>query len=505
MIDKIAAIYIRRSDKDEDDADISDDVQLAVCRSRLPAGLRYEVFNDSGGDRRRNSGYTPNRGEYQRMLAWLRDGRLAMVVAYNSSRFNRNTESSLSLYREAMDHGVLIVTGAIDPEQLKTGDGKFMFTVNAAVDEKRRNDDSKNALDRARRLFEKAEPHGADPYGYRTRKAWSATKQAMVVVRPRTWEVVGDEADIVRRIFAMLTTRSTSDIAAALNAEGVRRRNRRLWTRDSVKDIARRRLVYLGNVTRGRDGDVESVAGRHEPIITDDMDRASTAGQRQRFHAGRRPKKHRTYPLIGLVHHECGFRLHGQTRVARGHEWRYYVCRRCGVSVGGVEAERVVFDAIGTMRLPEKAIDRARDVLADRLKVPRGGLVDRQRQALLTRLANLRKQHEWGDITDDEYFAAKRQVAAMLAEVPAIDKLVLFDQHRRVLTTMVANVEAASPPLRAELARRLIRRIVARGRKVSVQDIEWAGPVKPFFLPLEAPPDGFEPPTQALGRPRSIH
>jgi hypothetical protein len=38
------------------------------------------------------------------------------------------------------------------------------------------------------------------------------------------------------------------------------------------------------------------------------------------------------------------------------------------------------------------------------------------------------------------------------------------------------------------------------------QQIVWAAPVRPFFESalLEAPPEGIEPPTQALGRPRSI-
>jgi hypothetical protein len=102
------------------------------------------------------------------------------------------------------------------------------------------------------------------------------------------------------------------------------------------------------------------------------------------MHAGRRPKKHRTYPLVGVLYHDCGQRLHAQTRVSRGQQWSYYIYRRCGTSVPGLDAEAAVFAAIATMRLPAKAIDRARDLLGDRLRVPRRGLADRQRERLAT-------------------------------------------------------------------------------------------------------------------------
>jgi hypothetical protein len=173
--------------------------------------------------------------------------------------------------------------------------------------------------------------------------------------------------------------------------------------------------------------------------------------------------------------------------------------------VNGEQAEAVVLGALASMRLPDAAIDRARDLLADRLRIPRGGLADRQRGRLNNRLVALRKQHAWGDITDEEYLADKRETEAMLSEVPDADELVLFD--RKVLETMAANLAVASLERKAELVRMLAETVLARDRTVSAADIEWRGPVRPFFatMLLEAPPDGFEPPTPALGRLRSIH
>ena len=74
--------------------------------------------------------------------------------------------------------------------------------------------------------------------------------------------------------------------------------------------------------------------------------------------------------------------------------------------------------------------DRARQLLAERLRVPEHG---GQRERMNTRLANLRKQHEWGDLTDEQYLSGKREVEAMLAALPTGDKLVLFDRYRKVM------------------------------------------------------------------------
>ena len=58
------AIYVRRSNKRADAADVSDETQVAAAKSMLPAGATYEVISDSGGHR---SGYTDDRAGYQRL------------------------------------------------------------------------------------------------------------------------------------------------------------------------------------------------------------------------------------------------------------------------------------------------------------------------------------------------------------------------------------------------------------------------------------------------------
>ena len=48
--------------------------------------------------------------------------------------------------------------------------------------------------------------------------------------------------------------------------------------------------------------------------------------------------------------------------------------------------------------------------------------------------------------------------------------------------------------------------VTANDGTVDTATITYTPPVRPFFgVPVMAPPDGLEPPTQALGRPRSVH
>ncbi len=94
--------------------------------------------------------------------------------------------------------------------------------------------------------------------------------------------------------------------------------------------------------------------------------------------------------LRGVISCENGHPMHGACRVARGHEWRYYVCRRCHApSVPAGDAERLVIEAVQAMTLPPRTIDEARAELARRLSVPDADLVGSKRRRLETRLTRL--------------------------------------------------------------------------------------------------------------------
>ncbi|MEA2537707.1 MAG: hypothetical protein QOF11_1941 [Chloroflexota bacterium] len=86
------------------------------------------------------------------------------------------------------------------------------------------------------------------------------------------------------------------------------------------------------------------------------------------------------------------------------------------------------------------------------------------------------------------------------------DKLVQFDRARAVVRGLRESLAVASPDRKAELVRLVVERVDCRDQQVV--GVTWLPQVRPMMsdgatvgvVPLE----GIEPPTQALGRPRSI-
>ena len=174
--------------------------------------------------------------------------------------------------------------------------------------------------------------------------------------------------------------------------------------------------------------------------------------------------------------------MHGECRVSRGQEWRYYVCRKCRVpTVPADDAERVAVDAVKAMSLPPTAIDQARAELARRLDVPDGDLAGAKRRRLETRLTRLTQLFGWGELSGEDYRRQMAETRTMLAELPDPNKLVAFDRNRHIMVTMAENVERATRPQLADLVRLLVERVQATGRTVDPASIEWTPPARPFF------------------------
>ena len=466
-------VYIRRSYRRADAADVSDETQEQVARAMLPPGATVRVICDSGGHQ---SGATDLRSGYQELITRIRQGNIAGVAVYDLSRLARNARLMLNLQHELEAHRVTLYAGNLPHSKHDSAVGRFLFGQIALAAQFQRDLDSERMTAMNRQAFEQGRHRGLDPFGYRSRRGPDGK-----IVHPRVLDVVEEEAEVIRRIWRDLAASSTGDIAAALNAEGVKRRVDRPWTRDAIKDIQRRGRVYLGHAVTRRGA--EETPGTHVPIIDLATYRAGVSGSSGRFRAAVRRKSYRTYALRGLVLcGQCGGKLHAQTRVNRGHEWSYYLCRHCDApSVPAHAAEEAVFDAIRTLKLPASTIDRARQILLQRLQAPASGHIDVQRKRLEGRLTQLRDLYGWGDMLQPEYRAKVAETQRMLADLPDEDKVVLFDRHRKVVEDMAANLERATRGQRADLVRLLVERVVARGRTVRADDITWTAPVRPFF------------------------
>ena len=488
------AIYIRRSMRKEGDADVSDEAQESAARSRIPEGAHVREYRDSGGH---NSGFTTDRPGYQRMLADLRRGELAGIAAYDSSRLHRNAENALALLRECQDRGVtLLVSDGMRPEELFQPDGELSYGLKAIVDQHYRSQQAKRVRDTMQAAFETGRQRGHDPFGY-----GSVRDEVGRIVQPRLLVEVPHEAEIVRRVFRDLASMPLSEVADGLNREGIRHRTQRPWTTSAIKDLWRRRDVYRGFVVKKRGLDIRP--GTHDAILDQETYDGAVAGmekRKRRKGKGSRGRK-RDYLLRGLVHCSCGARMRGGAKVSRGNDWRYYTCpvaeERSAIfgadgkpvicpekSVRADDAEAVVLAAVAQLSLPDEAIRDARDELRRRLRAPASGTSDKERARLQQRIENLRKQHEWGDISDNEYRSGRADAEAQLAGIPDNDKLVMFDRQREILLSMAENIKQATPAQLEELIGHLVGRVEATDRRVV--RIVWTPPAQPFFAAVEA-------------------
>ncbi len=377
-------IYVRRSYKEATAADVSDEMQEAACRALLPAGASVRVISDSGGHQ---SGSSAARNGYQALLAALAAGEVAAIAVYDLSRLARNARLMLDLAHELERRQVPLLVANLPGARFDGATGRYLFGQLCLAAQLQRDLDSERMTGMQRRLFEDGRHRGHDPLGYR-----GLRDAAGLLVHPRQLVVVPEEAAIVRRVWRELAQRSLAEVAELLNREGVPHRG--VWTREAVKDIARRGRMYLGFVVekRGRD----ERPGRHEPILTEAEYRRTMAAIAARTRVGNKPRPFRSYVLRGLLQCTCGTRMRGEAHLQRGTERRYYRCPTLGCHARRCPADRIEEEVLASIAggvLPQAVIDAARAELRRRLETPEVAVAGRQRARLLTRLEQLRKQH----------------------------------------------------------------------------------------------------------------
>jgi DNA invertase Pin-like site-specific DNA recombinase len=466
----VSIIYVRRSYKEASAADVSDEMQEAACRALLPAGAPVRVISDSGGHQ---SGFTADRDGYQALLAAVAAGDVAAIAVYDLSRLARNARLMLDLQHELERRQVPLLVANLPGASFDGATGRYMFGQLCLAAQLQRDLDSERMSGMQRRLFEDGRHRGHDPFGYASRR--DATGK---LVHPRELLVVPEEAEAVRHVWAELEKHSLNEVADLMAREGVPHRGP--WSRESVKDIARRGRMYLGYVVekRGRD----ERPGRHEPILSEAQYNRTMAAIAARTRVGNKPAPFRSYALRGLVYCACGTRMRGESHLQRGTEIRYYRCpslachaRRCPADT----VEREVLGAISSAVLPESTIDGARTELRGRVESPGIAAAGRTRARLQNRLEQLKKQHSWGDISDSDYMAQRDATRAALAELPDGDRIRAFDAYRVRLLALPEAIAVASPGRREELCRIVVERVVVDDRRVEA--IVWTPPARPFF------------------------
>jgi DNA invertase Pin-like site-specific DNA recombinase len=215
-------VYVRRSYKRVDDADISDEQQEKSARSLVPKGAHVEVIRDSGGHQ---SGASAERDGYRHLQARVASGSVKGIAVYDLSRLARNAGLMLPLKAELEKRSIPIRVATMPDTKFDGAIGRYMFGQLALAAQLQRDLDSERMVGLTRTIYENGGHRGLDPFGYRT-----VRDAVCKVVKPRTLEIVDSEAAVVRRVWRDVLVMSADDVYRGLQRDGVKRRTDEPWT-----------------------------------------------------------------------------------------------------------------------------------------------------------------------------------------------------------------------------------------------------------------------------------
>ena len=344
------------------------------------------------------------RKEFQMLLADAKLDRFDVLLVDHTSRFGRNQAECIRYKEELHQLGKTIVF--VSQGIISGSERDFLSErINETLDEAYSRNLSRYVRSGLAEKAAQGHAIGRPPLGYRNEKS-SSGRGAHHVIDPRTQSV----------LLAVLKgyasgKHSFRSLSQELNSQGYRTSDGKPFTESSISTILNNRF-YQGDVVyhRGR-SDEEVIPGAHEvPQEIKDLWSRCQDVRRERNAPGRssRPsRQQRVYPLTGvLVCDGCGRSFHGIGCHQNGlvslrmmHSWHRCDMRPQSVPAPQVEhefAERV----LGCISLEDGWRSAVLDVMSKEGPGP-DHTADIRR--IDVALANLRKQHLWNVLSDQEF------------------------------------------------------------------------------------------------------
>lgn len=387
-----------------------------------------------------------NRPGWLQMIADAQRSQFDAVVVFALDRFARRTEGVT--YRALLKRAGVRVVSVTEPlDDSEMGDwmmdviganAQFFSAVHSARTRGVRRSRAEHGLHNCNRV----------PFGY-------AREGRELVPHPH-------DADGVRLAYALAAAGdiSTRDIAARLNQAGYHSTLGNPMTKDLVRRLLRN-PVYIG-FTRYHE---RLIQGRHPQLVDAVTWQRVQDILKARYRVpGCEARPAVIYPLTGLLHCECGARMHGSTVRRKGDRERcYYYCRSDGRYLPAEPLEAAVFSILQGIALPDDWRDQLAQYYAG-TKTTRE--LEQERAKLAARTERLAQVYVDGVIARDDYdreraaieAAATRLSSAQLARTQDIGDAVLsFDRAW----------EHATPAERKTLCRLLLSRIELDGSQVA--------------------------------------
>ena len=352
-----AAAYVRYSSVMQNDS-FTLEAQLRQIKLRAASdGIDIvKVYSDPANSAYKNR-FRPGINE---MLQDAQKKDFDLLYVHKVDRLARRLEWAIEIVKELQ--GLDINLKAVEQNfDLATPEGKLMFHLLGSLGEFYSDNLSKETHKGKYERASQGYHNGWVPWGFKSEKVG---EHKMAVPDPNLIPIV---VDTFERFSTGLYY--DQDIADWLNAQGLRTRFNRLFTKDAVRDLLQNefykgvvsyRGTYAHNGKTRRKADGEKMKGLHTPIISDELfEKCQKVRADRRHSAGTNQTTRRVYYLSGiLVCAHCNHHLRAQTSPSN----RYYrevsrlrgeECKFDGRSVVADQVEMRVSEIMESLVLPD--------------------------------------------------------------------------------------------------------------------------------------------------------
>ena len=445
MKKKVAA-YCRVS-TDNDDQTNSFESQQRYFRQyieRNPDWELYAIFADEGI----SGTNTKKRKEFNRMIACAQNGDFDLIITKEISRFARNTLDSIFYTRDLKKHGVGVIF-LNDNINTLDGDAELRLAIMSSIAQEESRKTSERVKWGQKRQMEQGVVFGRSMLGYD--------------VKDGKMTINEEGAKIVRLIFQKFVDegKGTHVIARELREEGIKPMRVKEWQNTVILRVIRNEK-YCGDLVQKKTytpdflshekkvnlGQEEFVIikDHHEPIISRELfDKANRILDEKSLSQEGKAKHSSRYPFSGKI--KCG--CCGSSYVARyktrknGSRYKAWRCLEAarhgsphvdkagnqvgcsGLSIRNEDATHIMYLVTSSLKYnKEKITNNLLAIIKSIIAMDTAGTdsekLKSQIKATLQKRTNLIDLYTSGDITRDEFSAARAKCENEIAELQSV-------------------------------------------------------------------------------------
>ncbi len=448
---KIAA-YCRVSTDNEDQANSFESQQRYFRQyiERNPDWELYEVFADEGI----SGTNTKKRKEFNRMITCAKNGEFDLIVTKEISRFARNTLDSIFYTRDLKKHGVGVIF-LNDNINTLDGDAELRLAIMSSIAQEESRKTSERVKWGQKRQMEQGVVFGRSMLGYD--------------VKDGKMYINEDGAKVVRLIFHKFVNegKGTHVIARELREEGIKPMRVKEWQNTVILRVIRNEK-YCGDLVQKKTytpdflshekkvnlGQEEFVIikDHHEPIISRELfDKANRILDEKSLSQEGKTKHSNRYPFSGKIKCGCcgrGYVARYKTRKngSRYKAWRCLEAARhgslhvdkagnqvgcSGLSIRNEDATHIMYLVTSSLKYnKEKITNNLLAIIKSIIAMDTAGTdsekLKSQIKAIEQKRTNLIDLYTSGDITRDEFSAARakceNEIAELKSVIDSIDK-----------------------------------------------------------------------------------